>query len=59
MINSIIDGVHKIANHLYKKRGYAITITKEDTATVLEAFLLLTREEAQDKVLNTDTEEEG
>ena len=41
MDKAIIDGVHKIANHLYKKEGYLITINREDVAIVLEAFSLL------------------
>jgi len=44
MNEAIIDGVHKIANHLYKQRGYLITISRADTATVLEAVSLLNKE---------------
>tara|TARA_Y100000310_G_scaffold90394_2_gene87664 strand:+ start:3113 stop:3292 length:180 start_codon:yes stop_codon:yes gene_type:complete len=41
MSEAIIDGVNRIANQIYKQRGYAITISKADTATILEAFILL------------------
>ena len=41
MENAIINGVHQIANAIYKKQGYAITISKADVTTVLQAYILL------------------
>lgn len=37
----IVDGVHKIANHLCKKRGYQTRIHKEGVRIVLESTVLL------------------
>lgn len=37
----IINSIHKIANHIYKKRGYAVTVKREDVAVVLQATNLL------------------
>ena len=41
MNEAIIDGVHKIANHIYKVRGYHTTIKRTDVSAVLEAYSLL------------------
>jgi len=48
MSEAVIDGVRKIANHLYKQRGYVITIKREEVATVLKAFLLLSERIKED-----------
>jgi len=60
MPEAIIDGVHRIANHIYKQKGYFVTIKRIDVATVLEAFVLLSNrivKEAKDneKTINTNT----
>jgi len=49
MTEAIIDGVHRIANHIYKQKGYFVTIKKADVATTLEAFILLSNEIKKDK----------
>jgi len=49
MPEAIIDGVHRIANHIYKQKGYFVTIKREDVATTLEALILLSNEIRKDK----------
>jgi len=58
MSESIIDGVYRIANYLYKKRGYAVTISKSDVAVTLEAFILLS-ERIKEENNGDKTKEEG
>ena len=53
--DAIVEGVCEIANALYRKRGYAVSITESDTRTVLEAVHLMVKW-AQDNVENTETE---
>jgi len=53
MSEAIIDGVHKIANHIYKQKGYLVTIKREDVATTLKAFILLSNEVKRDKKQQT------
>jgi len=59
MSEAVIDGVHKIANYLYKRRGYAITISREDVATTLEAFILLNNRFKEDNNNGDKPEEES
>ncbi len=48
--DAVIDGVHKIANHLCKTRGYQTRINREDVRIVLEsASLLIERIEKQEE----------
>ena len=39
--DAIVDGVHKIANHRCKVKGYQTRISKEDVRIVLESASLL------------------
>ena len=48
MEDTIVDAVHKIANYLYERRGYHITIRKSDVATVLEAAELMNNKIEED-----------
>jgi len=50
---AIIDGVHRIANHIYKQKGYSVTIKKTEVATVLQAFVLLSNKIRKDKKQQT------
>ena len=43
-ISPMIEGVHKLANHLCKKKGYATTISVYDVAIILEAYYLIEKE---------------
>ena len=38
---ALVDSVLRIANCIYKQRGYAITVKKCDVAVTLEALALL------------------
>jgi len=55
---AIIDGVHRIANAIYKKRGYHITVSKADVAVSLEAFILLS-EKIKEEDNGDKTKEKG
>ena len=57
MSEPIIDGVLKIANHLYKKRGYAITVKREEVTIVLEAYKLLSEQIKED--INGEQKDKG
>jgi len=44
MNDIIVNGVHEIANAIYKREGYAVTIPRGAVVTVLQAYLLLLEE---------------
>lgn len=44
MTESLADAIHEIANAIYKREGYAVTIPRGVVVTVLQAYLLLLEE---------------
>lgn len=49
--DAVVDGVHRIANHLYRKYGYHITVSKPDVAVTLEALYLLAQQAKEKGIL--------
>ena len=54
--DAIVAGVHKIANALYRRKGYAVSISESDTRTVLEAAYMMVKWAQDNAELEEDKE---